>query len=307
MTADAPSTPPAEIDIDASLIRKLLSEQYPQFADMPVQIMEAGWDNVMVRLGDDLALRLPRRAAAEPLILNEQQWLPILAPHLPLDIPVPLHCGIPQAGYPFHWSILKWIEGEAADIAPPDDSEAASLANFLRQLHKLPLPENPPANSVRGCPLSARQRDTERRMQNLADTGFITSGIFAAWQRAVAAPLAPSRNWIAGDIHARNVLTRRGKIAAFIDWGDMCAGDAATDLASIWALLDGAEARKAAIEHYGMDDDLLTRSVGWAISFGVILAETGRSDTPRHFAMGQKTLARIDNDLKIGALAKLFA
>ncbi len=220
---------------------------------------------------------------------------------------MPLHCGIPQAGYPFHWSILKWIEGEAADLAPPDDSEAKNLANFLRQLHKLRLPENPPANSVRDCPLSARQSDTERRMQNLADTEFITPAIFAAWQRAVAAPLAPSRNWIAGDIHARNVLTRRGKIAAFIDWGDMCAGDAATDLASIWALLDGAEARMAAIEHYRMDDNLLARSVGWAISFGVILAETGRSETPRHFAMGQKTLARIDHDLKNEALAKLFA
>lgn len=307
MTADAPSTPPAEIDIDEALIRNLLRDQYPQYAEMPVQIMEAGWDNMMVRLGDDLALRLPRRAAAEPLILNEQRWLPILAPHLPLDIPVPLHIGKPGGGYPFHWSILKWIEGEAADLAPPDDSEATSLANFLRQLHALALPENPPENSVRDCPLSVRQRDTERRMQNLADTGFITPGILAAWQRAVATPLAQMRNWIAGDIHARNVLTRRGKIAAFIDWGDMCAGDAATDLASIWALLDGAEAREAAIKHYGMSDDLLTRSVGWAISFGVILAETGRSDTPRHFAMGRKTLARIDLDLKTGALAKLFA
>ena len=307
MTADAASTPPAEIDIDEALIRNLLREQYPQFADLLVRIMEAGWDNVMVRLGDDLALRLPRRAAAEPLILNEQQWLPILAAHLPLDIPVPLHCGIPQAGYPFHWSILKWIGGEAADLAPPDDSEAKNLAHFLRQLHALPLPENPPANSVRDCPLSARQSNTEKRMENLADTGFVTPRIFDAWQRAVAAPLAQKRNWISGDIHARNVLTRNGKLTAFIDWGDMCAGDAATDLASIWALLDGAQARATAINHYGMDDDLLTRSVGWAISFGVILAETGRKDTPRHFVMGRKTLARIDHDLKNSALAKLFA
>jgi len=130
MTADAPASPPAEVEITPDLLRVLLRDQHADLADLPIRLLDAGWDNVMLRIGDDLLARMPRRAIAEDLLRNEQQWLPRLAPGLPLAIPAPLRTGRPDAAYPYVWSILSWIEGEAADLAPPDVSEAPVLAKL---------------------------------------------------------------------------------------------------------------------------------------------------------------------------------
>lgn len=294
MTADAPGTPLAEIDIDAALIRVLLEDQFPDLAGLPVRIVESGWDNVMARLGDDLALRLPRRAMADALLLNEQAWLPELASHLPLPIPAPIRCGRPTDAYPFHWSVLPWLPGEAADMSPPDPSEADTLASFLKVLHKLPLPADTPTNPHRDCPLTGKQPDIERRMALLeGKTNLLCRRLLEIWREGLAAPIDTPLCWIAGDMHARNVLVEDGRLSAIIDWGDMCAGDRATDLASIWALFGDAGARRAAIDAYGMSDATLARARGWAAFFGVILLETGLQDNPRHAEMGRKTLQRL--------------
>jgi aminoglycoside phosphotransferase (APT) family kinase protein len=298
MTADAPSTPAAEIEIDATLIRSLLADQQPHLAQQTIQIMEAGWDNFMVRVGEHLAIRLPRRSAAEPLLKGEQKWLPFLAPKLPLAIPVPLYCGTPALDYPFAWSLLKWLPGQAADLAPPDSDQARVLVNFLTILHNIPIPDGAPENAVRDCALSVKDSDIAVRILALSDEPLVSDAIKMAWQTAMAQPAALKTCWVAGDIHARNVLTLDGKICAFIDWGDMCIGDPASDLASIWALFAEPEARRNVIREYGMSDSLVIRALGWAIFYGVLLAETGRKDTPRHYKMGRDTLARIDHDLQ---------
>jgi aminoglycoside phosphotransferase (APT) family kinase protein len=298
MTADAPSTPAAEIEIDDALIREILGDQQPHLAHETIQIMEAGWDNVMARIGDDLAIRLPRRALAEPLLINEQKWLPILAPQLPIAIPVPLYCGTPTPAYPFVWSLLKWLPGQAADLAPPASDQAQVLSNFLKVLHGLHVPDSAPENAVRNCALSAKGDDIAARMLALSDEPLVSEAINSAWHEAMAQPAKLKSCWVAGDIHARNVLTLDGKISAFIDWGDMCIGDPASDLASIWALFAKPEARLNAIRAYAMSDGLIIRALGWAIFYGVLLAETGRKDTPRHYKMGRDTLARIDHDLQ---------
>lgn len=300
MTADAPSTPKAEVDIDETLIKSLLVAQHPDLAGLPMKIMEAGWDNVMVRLGADLALRLPRRALAVPLILNEQKWLPKLAAQLPLPIPAPIRVGRPQHDYPYPWSVLNWIEGEAADLSPPDADQAPILTAFLKTLHSLPLPVDPPSNPYRDCPLTAKQTDIEKRMTVLRqDTDAITPQVEQAWSEGLTADIDLPKSLIAGDVHARNVLVRNGKLAAFIDWGDMCAGDPASDLASIWALFDDAEVRQAAVKAYGMTEKTYQRARGWAVFYGVLLLETGRKDTPRHAKMGADTLRRITADKEL--------
>jgi aminoglycoside phosphotransferase (APT) family kinase protein len=298
MTADAPSTPAAEIEIDEALIRSLLADQQPHLAQHAIQIMEAGWDNVMARVGDDLAVRLPRRVLAEPLLINEQKWLPFLAPQLPIAIPVTLYCGTPTLAYPFAWSLLKWLPGQAADLAPPASDQAQVLSNFLKVLHGLPVPDSAPENAVRDCALSAKAKGISAWMLSLSDEPLVNHAIKSAWLTAMAQPAALKSCWVAGDIHARNVLTLDGKISAFIDWGDMCIGDPASDLASIWALFAEPKARIEVISTYGMSDSLIIRALGWAIFYGVLLAETGRKDTPRHYKMGRDTLARIDHDLQ---------
>src|SRR6185312_15192425 len=145
-------TPAAEVNIDESLIRALLREQHPDLAHLPCVPVDAGWDNVIVRLGDSLCLRLPRRAVAAALIEHEQAWLPGLSKALPLPIPVPLRVGLPGCGYPWRWSIVPWLTGDAADRAPPAASEATRLGEFLKALHT-PALAAAPSNPVRGVPL----------------------------------------------------------------------------------------------------------------------------------------------------------
>lgn len=297
MTADAAGTPEAEVEITEALVRALLEDQHPDLAGLPLRMADEGWDNVMMRLGPDLALRLPRRAVADRLLRNEQRWLPQLAPHLPLPVPAPVRTGQPGQGYPFVWSVLPWFEGETADLAPPDGSEAPVLAGFLRALHGEPLPPDAPANPVRDCPLTGKQADAEKRMATLkAETNVIGPQVERFWAEGLAALIDSPKSWIAGDVHARNVLVRNGKLAALLDWGDMCAGDPATDLASIWGLFENPAARRAAIDAYGMSDATLARARGWAVFFGVILLETGRRDHPRHAKMGADTLRRLTED-----------
>lgn len=297
MSSDAPSTPPAEVDIDSKLVRALLESQHQDLARLPIEIMESGWDNVMIKLGDDLALRMPRRAVAERLILNEQKWLPALAPLLPLPIPTPIRIGEPDKGYPYHWSVVHWLPGEAADLSPPVSSEYRRLVDFLKALHSITLPTNAPKNSVRDCPLIQKQIDTEKRMDVLSkETSLITSSITRIWEEGLKAKIDIPKTWIAGDIHARNVLVDNGHISAFIDWGDMCAGDPATDLASIWGLISNTKSRKNAMDLYGMSSPTIARAKAWAVFFGVILAETGRKDTPRHARMGEAILRRLAED-----------
>lgn len=297
MSSDAPSTPPAEIDIDSKLIRALLESQHQNLASLPIKIMESGWDNVMVKLGDHLALRMPRRAVAESLILNEQKWLPELAPLLPLPIPAPIRIGRPDKVYPFHWSVLHWLPGEAADISPPFPSEYRRLILFLKALHSIDLPSDVPKNSVRDCPLVRKQIDTEKRMDVLSkETSLITPSVVRIWEEGLKAKIDIPKTWIAGDIHARNVLVDNGCISAFIDWGDMCAGDPATDLASIWGLISDTQSRRKAIDLYGMSNATIARAKAWAVFFGAILAETGRKDTPRHARMGELILQRLAED-----------
>ena len=293
MTQDAPGRPEAEVTIDEPLIRGLLQEQHPDIAGLEIRIMDSGWDNVMARLGDGLALRLPRRQAAEQLLLNEQRWLPILAPLLPLPIPVPVRLGTKTTDYPFPWSVQNWLPGEAADLHPPDKDQAPVLARFLRAVHKAP-PEDAPRNSFRDGPLALKRPDTEKRLDDLAGTTSLdTPQLRVLWQEALEAQIDVPKTWIAGDVHARNVLVDRGKLSAFIDWGDLCAGDCATDLASIWALFGDREARREAIGTYDMSGRTLARARGWAVFFGAILLHSGLNDTPRHAEMGRRTLERL--------------
>lgn len=289
------TTPAADIAIDERLVRALLAAQHPDLAGLSLTPLGEGWDNAMFRLGDDLVVRLPRRAAAAELVVHEQTWLPALAPALTLPAPVPVRVGGPHGDYPWAWSVIPWIAGEAADLAPPHASEAPRLADFLRALHQ-PAPANAPVNTVRGVPLAARQQSVETRLASLrAKCAAITPGVEAAWRSALAAAVSTEARWLHGDLHPRNVLTRDGALAAVIDWGDITSGDVATDLAAFWMLFDDASARDAALVRYGADAATVARARGWAALFGAVLLDTGLADNPRHAAIGAATLARLAN------------
>jgi aminoglycoside phosphotransferase (APT) family kinase protein len=127
--------PAADVDVTTELVRRLLADQHPDLAGRPVEFLANGWDNAMFRLGDDLLARLPRREAAAQILLNEQRWLPVLAPKIQLPIPSPERTGLPARGYPFSWSVVPYLPGQPAADADSLDlaSAAGSIGGFLGQ------------------------------------------------------------------------------------------------------------------------------------------------------------------------------
>lgn len=287
-------TPAAEFEIDSPFVASLLADQHPDLAHLPLRHIDAGWDNAMFRLGDHLAVRLPRRAIAAPLIAHEQAWLPRLGPQLTLPIPTPCRIGMPARGYPWRWSVLPWLDGAPADQQAPHASQAEAFAAFLRSLHR-PAPADAPANAVRGVPLHHRADMFEVRLQRLAGrTSLITPRILSAWRMALQAPLDVPPTWLHGDLHPRNVLVNSGEISGVIDWGDITAGDRATDLAAIWMLFGDRQAREDALAAYGgLSEATLQRTLGWAVLFGVMLLDSGLTDNPRNALIGERTLCRV--------------
>lgn len=294
----AQGTPEAEVDIDATLIRALLAEQHPDLAHEPIAMMDAGWDNAMARIGNDLVIRLPRRAIAVPFLEAEQAWLPTIADKLPIAAPTPVRNGVAGSLFPWPWSVLPWLDGTTANREPLRNDQAQPLAEFLCALH-IPAPANAPRNLMRGVPLKTRIDALSPRMDRLRrKTDYVTDAIERAWQLALAAPVGEMEAWVHGDLHARNVLVREGQLCGVIDWGDITAGDPATDLACIWMLLEAPAARQSALSIYGIGDQtLVQRAIGWAILFGVLLLDTGLVDHAEHAAMGADTLRRVEDDV----------
>lgn len=287
--------PPAEVTIDRSLVRALIQQQHPDLAHLAVSEIGEGWDNRLFRLGDDLAVRVPRRAASAALIEQEQRWLPQLSAPLPLPIPVPRRVGRPGCGFPWSWSITPWFPGQTALREPPADlsTAAVALGQFLRRLHQ-PAPREAPHNPWRSVPLAARTsvlKDHLQQVDGLVDR----NAVLELWERALAAAPWPGPPvWIHGDLHPGNLLVSEGRLSAVIDFGDLAAGDPATDVSVMWMLLPpstrSALRASARGEFDPVDDHTVLRARGWAVALGLAYVVNSRDDE----AMGALGLATID-------------
>ena len=292
---DLAGTPDAEIEVNKALVFDLL-QQHQDLIHLPIQFIDAGWDNAMFRLGDKLSMRLPRRQAAAKLIEHEQTWLPQIANHLTIAVPTPYRIGEPTSNYPWRWSILPWLEGTTADREPPNADRGKFWGTFLRSLHTT-APANAPYNPMRGVPLKNRWANLEPRMQRLEQNNLVSKTIKNIWYEALNTPIDVEAKWLHGDLHPGNILVKDGEIVGIIDWGDMTAGDVATDLASIWMLFESRTARENAIaKYFDISDATLQRAKGWAIYFGITLLDVGLIDNPRQATIGAKTLRRVAED-----------
>ncbi|MGP9662363.1 aminoglycoside phosphotransferase family protein [Arthrobacter sp. AOP36-C1-22] len=269
------AVPAHDVDVTDALVRTLLKEQHPDLAHLDLSRVTNGWDNVVYRLGQELAVRLPRRASAHQLLLNEVRWLPFLAPRLPSPIPAAVRRGQPGVGYPYHWAVVPWFDGESAAIrsAADRDGYAATLGRFLRALH-VPAPADAPRNRVRGLALATRAEDFTRR---LAEADPPLEG---PWHALFAAGAnAPEHHgpplWLHGDLHPHNLVTVPGsgpaRILAVVDFGDITAGDPACDLAAAWLHFTPA-GRAAFVAELPYDEDTWLRARGWAVHFGTMMA-----------------------------------
>jgi aminoglycoside phosphotransferase (APT) family kinase protein len=285
--------PRAELEFGESNVRELLVSQHPDLAALPLMAIPSGWDNAMFRLGESLALRLPRRQAAAALVRHEQRWLPELAPHLPLKIPVPVRIGVPQGWYPWYWSITPWIDGETADRLPLAADQGEVLAAFFAALHR-PASADAPRNPFRGVPLAARERGFDDYAAALeGKPRALKQAMRSIWRAALAAADDARPTWIHGDLHPRNVLVRDGRISGVIDWGDMAQGDRASDLAAVWTLPLPLGARERAIADIAASKATWARAKGWAVLYAVIFLQSAGVDDLGTAATAEGILGRL--------------
>lgn len=288
--------PAAEVEVDEALVRHLLRHQHPDLADRPLVLLGAGWDNALWRVGDDLIARLPRRELAAHLVAHEQQWLPVLAPHLPLPVPVPVRIGSPDDRYRWSWSIVPYLPGvRAMDAAPRDPDEAATaVGRFIAALHR-PAPADAPPNPYRGVPLADRDDRTLGWVDQLAEL-IDAPAVRRCWiaHRDLPGWSGPPV-WLHGDLHPNNLLVDEGRISAVVDFGDLTAGDPATDLAVAWTLLP-APARSTLRQAVGTVDDVTWhRARGWALSLALAyLAHS--ADDPSFARLGRRAIAAVLED-----------
>lgn len=279
--------PPADLpamnaDIDVALVHQLITAQFPHYADLPITpAVPQGWDNRTFRLGTDLSVRLPSAAGYVPQIEKEHRYLPRLAPLLPVAIPVPLARGTPGVGYPFPWSVYRWLPGETAATARIDDltAFAMAVAQFLVALQRIEPAGGPPPgphNFYRGGPVATYDAETRRAIAAL-DGDLDTAATTAVWEAALAALWPGPSVWVHGDVAPGNLLIREGRLSGVIDWGSAAVGDPACDLVIAWTFLSGAsrEAFRAALS---LDQATWARARGWALWKALILV-AGHADT----------------------------
>jgi aminoglycoside phosphotransferase (APT) family kinase protein len=277
--------------IDVALVQALVADQFPRWADLPVRPVDVGGvDNRTFRLGAELSVRLPSAPGYRFQVDKEQRWLPDLAPQLPLPIPVPVAKGAPGRGYPFGWSVYRWLPGEPANVAAPRDLTrfANAVAGFLAALHRVDATGGPaagPDNFFRGGALSAYDEETRRAIEVLGGE-VDQAAVTRMWETALSTAWTGDPVWVHGDIAVGNLLVIDGALAAVIDFGSSAVGDPACDLAIAWTLFSGSS--RAAFEAaLPLDQGTWDRGRGWTLWKALISlapyagSETGEAAEPR--------------------------
>lgn len=257
-----------QVGTTTDLVRGLLATQLPHLSDLPIRpVEESGTDHALYRVGQDLVVRLPIVDWAVEQAERDLRWLPVLAPHLDLAIPVPVAVGQPGEGYPWPWSVVPWIAGETPGEDNLDLTAAAvTLAQFVKALHGIPDGGGPvKSGTARGVPVHHLDAGVRPLIEELIDE-IDASAVTRVWDEAMGAarwdaPLV----WIHGDIAPGNLIVRERRLVAVIDFGGLGLGDPAPDLAPAWNLLDD-RSRAVFREAVGYDDATWARAKAWVLA-----------------------------------------
>jgi aminoglycoside phosphotransferase (APT) family kinase protein len=287
---------PDEIAIGLPLVARLIGAQFPHWRNLPLaEVRSAGTDNAIYRLGDDLAVRLPRRQVIAAEVDRLWCWLPRLAPHLPLAVPMPVARGAPGEGFPFPWLVCQWLDGQDVTGDPGVDlaDAAGRLGRFVAALHGIDATGAPPS-PFRGGSLSALDDRVRGEIRDLGADGMINPRrATAAWNGALAAPpwdRAPV--WVHADLFPVNLLARQHRLAGIIDFGGLGAADPAIDLLPAWAWLP-ASARGRFRAQIRPDDATWARGRGWALGLGLGAVRHYRHANPVLAAIGRHAIAEV--------------
>lgn len=263
-----------EFETDVSLVARLILGQFPAWANLPITAVESsGTDNALYRLGEDLVVRLPRIHWAIGQIEKEREWLPRLAPQLPLAIPSPLAVGAPAEGYPWEWAVYRWLKGQDATTAQVSDKNEAAidLARFISALHRIGSMGHTPSmdQKSRGRALATRDKETREAIAALQGT-MDTDAATAIWESALRVDeWARAPVFFHGDLMLGNVLVDSGRISAVIDFSGLGIGDPACDLMIAWSLFAG-ESRDVFRKELAVDDATWERGRAHALSQALI-------------------------------------
>jgi aminoglycoside phosphotransferase (APT) family kinase protein len=268
----APKMHADEIDTDVALVRRLLAGQFPHWADLAINpVVSYGTDHDIYRLGDDLAARLPRIGWAIKQAAKEAEWLPKLAPHLPLAVPVQLAMGHPAEGYPFEWSIYQWLRGENANGTIDDlDQAAVALAAFVNALRQIDTTDaHPRPRGSRGAPLAELDEQVRHSIAELGDR-VDSNAALLSWEESVnASEWDGDEVWVHGDLLPGNLLVVAGRLSAVIDFGCLNVGDPACDLQPAWNVFAG-DSRTRYRNELQVDGASWLRGRGWALCQAVV-------------------------------------
>lgn len=285
-----------QVDIGDDLVRRLIEQQFPQWADLPIERFPSGGTvNAIYRLGNEMYARLPFTQAWAWSLDNETKRLPWLRAHVPFEIPEILARGVAAEGYPFSWSIYRWIEGEMWSLdGLSDEREAvddfAAVVEALRRLDPGErIPRGMGALSLRD--LDAWIRDSISKAQDLIDARAVT----AVWDASVElAPFSGPFSWVHADLSADNLLMKDGRLSAVLDWGSVHVGDPTHDIAPVWEMFS-REQRLLFREALTIDDATWMRARGWALrAVGAI--DYYRDSQPERSRGGVRTIEALLED-----------
>lgn len=286
--------------VDVDLVRRLVARQFPQYADLPVREVENdGWDNWTFRLGDGLKVRLPTAEGYAGQAMKEFRWLPVLAPLLPVAVPMPVALGKPEADYPWHWTIYDWTPGEPVrrELVPDFTSFASDLAGFLKVLHRIDVEGGPVPSAHNffrgGDVIGVYGAEARRAFDQLGDR-IDTAAALAVLDAAQAAPFSGPPCWLHGDIAVGNLLVTRGKLSGVIDFGSCGVGDPACDLVITWLFFEG-ESRNAFREAVAAGAGCWARARAWALWKAALVLASGAPTHPEEFSPAEVIAAVLDD------------
>lgn len=284
----------------ADQVRRLVAAQQPQWAGRPVTPVAAfGTDHCLFRLGDDVVARMPRAPWAVDQAASDARWLPVLAPHLPVAVPVPLAVGEPGEGYPWPWTVVPWLPG----VTPTAYDEGlvglgADLATYVRALQAVDATDGPLATEgARGAPVRGWDEAVREAIEACGDR-IDAVRVTEVWDDCVAAPDWPHDPvWLHGDLLPGNLLVAGGRLTGVIDYGALGVGDPAPDLQPFWTVLPSGEERAAFRDGADLDDDTWRRGRGWALGPALTGIPYYWDTVPAFAERGLRTVATVLADL----------
>lgn len=265
-----------KLPLSISTVRQLVSTQFPEWKELPIRpVASSGWDNNTFHLGDSMLIRMPSASTYASQVEKEQKWLPKLAPLLPLPIPVPVAIGQPGNGYPWNWSIYKWLEGDTVAMGALADlcEMAASLGQFLLSLHNIDTKDGPLAglhSFYRGGSLLHYDSETKQAI-NALRTKIDAKVATEIWEKALLTEWKNPLVWVHGDISAGNLLVKNGRLSGVIDFGQLAVGDPSSDLTIAWTLFH-SESREVFRKSLSLDPETWARGRAWTLWKSLVVA-----------------------------------